>query len=495
MSSEDNKTITFDKPKKPHNKKSIGWIIGVVVLILISITFILPTTALAGNHEIIFGSIRGKDVSLTDQYFQTQASMASAQYGADANTLQGSYTIWNQAFLSTIANIGLSEMAKDAGIKTTDSYIDRAIVNSGFYSSDNGTFDPEIYENASSYDKNTFRAYIEDSVPASLVASDISRVHSSNAEMELVQEISAHGKAFDYVVLDSSLYPEEDVIAYATSNPDSFMQISFTSVTSATEDEASSLLASIANGETTIEEAAEASTSTTDGVRENVFYFTLEDELVNAEDASLVFATAEGETTEPLQILEGYTIYNISVASHMPTDPTEEEFDEARNYIAISDAEMMNAYLDERSAEFAARIDAGEDFFSVAEEMGIDVTTVSPTTANPSGYPLFSSFQMTDPAANLLNATYFNSDYLSQLYQSEEGTVLPAQTLSSGARLITRVGEESVDNASSSYISTMYTYLKPQMAMVDLQESIFRDPTFEDDFASVFFTQILGSSI
>ena len=495
MSSEDNKTITFDKPKKPHNKKSIGWIIGVVVLILISITFILPTTALAGNHEIIFGSIRGKDVSLTDQYFQTQASMAAAQYGADANTLQGSYTIWNQAFLSTIANIGLDQMAKDAGIKTTDSYVDRAIVNSGFYSSENGTFDSEIYENASSYDKNTFRAYIEDSVPASLVASDISRAHASNAEIELVQDISAHARAFDYVVIDSTIYPEEDVIAYALSNPEPFMQISFTAVTSATEDEAATLLSSIENGETTIEEAAETSASTTDGARENVFFFTLENELVNAEDASTIFAAAEGEIVGPIQSLEGYTIYKISVASHTPTDPTEEELDEARNYIALNESEMMNSFLDDRSAEFSARIDAGEDFFTVAEDMGLSVTTVSPTTANPSGYPLFSSFQMTDPSANLLNATYFNSDYLSQLYQNEEGTVLPAQTLSSGARLITRVGEESIDNASSSYISTMYTYLTPQMSMMDLQEAIFRDPTFEDNFASVFFSQLMGSTI
>ena len=120
MSSEDNKTITFDKPKKPGNKKSIGWIIGVVVLILISITFILPTTFLASNHEIIFGSIKGQDVTFTNQYLQTQASMNASQYGANANSLQGSYSIWNNAFLSTIANIALGEMAKDAGAVTTD---------------------------------------------------------------------------------------------------------------------------------------------------------------------------------------------------------------------------------------------------------------------------------------------------------------------------------------------------------------------------------------
>ena len=495
MSSEDNKTITFDKPKKPHNKKSIGWIIGVVVLILISITFILPTTFLAGNHEIVFGSIKGKDVALTNQYFQTQASMLSSQYGADANTLQGSYTIWNQAFLSTIANIGLNDMAKNAGAKTTDNYVDRAIVNSGFYGSENGTFDPEVYKDASSYEKNTFRSYMEESVPANFVVSDISRAHSSNGEIALVKDISAKARAFDYVLIDSSIYPEEDVIAYATNNPQPFYQISFVSVTAASADEASAIVEAAESGETTLIDASNESASTSDGVRDGVFYFTLENELINAEDLELLFSAAQGETTEPLETIEGYTVYQITEASHLPSSPTEEEFDEARSYIAINESEMMNAYIDERSAEFYSRIDSGEDFFKVAEDMGLSVNNVQATTANPSGYPLFSSFQMTDSAYGLTNATYFNPDYMRSLYQSEEGTVLPAETISSGVRVVTRVGAESVNEDSSSYIDTMYSYLKPQMILTDLQEAILNDPTLEDNFASVFFTQIMGSTI
>ena len=102
---------------------------------------------------------------------------------------------------------------------------------------------------------------------------------------------------------------------------------------------------------------------------------------------------------------------------------------------------------------------------------------------------------MTDSAYGLSNATYFNPDYMRALYQSEEGTVLPAETISSGVRVVTRVGAESVNEDSSSYIDTMYSYLKPQMILTDLQEAILNDPTFEDNFASVFFTQIMGSTI
>ena len=335
---------------------------------------------------------------------------------------------------------------------------------------------------------------MEDSVPATLVATDITRTHSSNGEISLVQELNTKGRSFDYVMIDSSLYPEEDVISYALSNPEPFMQAGLYSVTVATEEEANAIISSIENGEKTLLEAADESQVTTDGDLGNVFRFTLENNLVNADDAATVFSLAEGEMSSPIQTYEGYTVYQLVSAAHMPTAPSDEEFDEARSYIATAESGMMNAYLDERAAEFSARIDAGEDFFTVAEETGLSVTTVASTTPNPSGFPLFSSFQMTDPNSGLTNATYFNTEYINTLYQSDEGTVLPAETLTSGARLITRVGAEESANTDSTYISTMYSYIKPQMALTDLQEAIFRDPSFEDNFASVFFTQLMGST-
>ena len=39
------------KPKKKNVKKSLGWIIGVVVLILISLTFVLPSTMFYGDSS------------------------------------------------------------------------------------------------------------------------------------------------------------------------------------------------------------------------------------------------------------------------------------------------------------------------------------------------------------------------------------------------------------------------------------------------------------
>ena len=51
--------------KKPHKKKSFAWWAGVIVLILISITFILPATGISSlfvDSSIRFGSYGGKPI-------------------------------------------------------------------------------------------------------------------------------------------------------------------------------------------------------------------------------------------------------------------------------------------------------------------------------------------------------------------------------------------------------------------------------------------------
>ena len=77
------------KPKKKNVKKSLGWIIGVVVLILISLTFVLPSTMFYGDSSsaISFGKYDGKSIDYTyDSYFyfqlQNYYSYYVNQYGA-----------------------------------------------------------------------------------------------------------------------------------------------------------------------------------------------------------------------------------------------------------------------------------------------------------------------------------------------------------------------------------------------------------------------------
>ena len=71
--------------KKPHKKKSFAWWAGVIVLILISITFILPATGISSlfvDSSIEFGSYGGEPIEYangSDMY--NQYSSLYMQYG------------------------------------------------------------------------------------------------------------------------------------------------------------------------------------------------------------------------------------------------------------------------------------------------------------------------------------------------------------------------------------------------------------------------------
>ena len=91
-SDNDAKGVTFPSGKKEKEKKekkhgrSIGWIIGVVVLILISVTFVLPTTVFSTNNgqKIVFGSYNGEEIAFIpsyDNYFYNQLSALAQSYG------------------------------------------------------------------------------------------------------------------------------------------------------------------------------------------------------------------------------------------------------------------------------------------------------------------------------------------------------------------------------------------------------------------------------
>ena len=122
---------------KKHQKRSIGWIIGVVVLILISITFILPTTALSGSGSSIeFGRYNGEKIELEyGNFFYNQISSLASQYPMDA---ANSFQIYYQAYYATVFETALRQMAEQAGIRTTDSMVNDAIIQSGYFSNENG---------------------------------------------------------------------------------------------------------------------------------------------------------------------------------------------------------------------------------------------------------------------------------------------------------------------------------------------------------------------
>ena len=59
--------------------------------------------------------------------------------------------------------------------------------------------------------------------------------------------------------------------------------------------------------------------------------------------------------------------------------------------------------------------------------------------------------------------------------------------------MIAKVGATSDGTASTTLVDTMYPYLVQQMTVMDLQNSVFDSPLFENNFMEVFFSRMLNT--
>lgn len=482
------------KDKKKHGK-SAGWIIGVIVLILISVTFILPTTVFStGNSRSInFGSYNGDEISLElayDNYFYNQLYSLSQTYGMSSQNMMQLYA---QAFYQTVFHTALSQLADEASISVSDRMISQGIVNSGLYRDENGAFDLEAYNAASQLDKDALKQQLTDMIPAQVVYQDMTSVKTSNAEYSFVSALNANPRSFQYITVDYDSYPDADAVTYATANQEPFMTKNLSVITVATETEANDLIAAIQNGEKTFEEAAtESSTdnyASESGNMGSVLFNDLQNMLSNSEDTATVFAIAAGELSAPIQSYSGWMIFRADSEAALAdlTDP--EVLSDVKRYMSINDSETMNAYVEAKSAEVYAA--AVEDFEKAATDNNLTITDVNASSYNPSSSSFINDIAGNDPEGLLYNVASSDAAFQEELFKVADNTVLEPMLTGSSYIIVRPVAPNNVNTNWTSYLDMMYSASMPSLVAQDIESSILSSDTFEDNFINTYISEVM----
>ena len=482
------------KDKKKHGK-SAGWIIGVIVLILISVTFILPTTVFStGNSRSInFGSYNGDEISLElayDNYFYNQLYSLSQTYGMSSQNMMQLYA---QAFYQTVFHTALSQLADEASISVSDRMISQGIVNSGLYRDENGAFDLEAYNAASQLDKDALKQQLTDMIPAQVVYQDMTSVKTSNAEYSFVSALNANPRSFQYITVDYDSYPDADAVTYATANQEPFMTKNLSVITVATETAANDLIAAIQNGEKTFEEAAtESSTdnyASESGNMGSVLFNDLQNMLSNSEDTATVFAIASGELSAPIQGYSGWMIFRADSEAALAdlTDP--EVLSDVKRYMSINDSETMNAYVEAKSAEVYAA--AVEDFEKAATDNNLTITDVNASSYNPSSSSFINDIAGNDPEGLLYNVASSDAAFQEELFKVADNTVLEPMLTGSSYIIVRPVAPNNVNTNWTSYLDMMYSASMPSLVAQDIESSILSSDTFEDNFINTYISEVM----
>lgn len=524
MASEDeNKVLTFKKPDAPEGpdhlteeqkkerakaidmalrkekKHPLGaaWWIGIIILILISISFVagpaIEAAVARRSTGLSFGSYNGEDITFEqgNYFFDQYQNYADRFRGSSSNPEQAAYQIWSNAYYSTVVYTALSQMAKKAGIIASDPVVNRQIINSGYYDKD-GKFDTATYNATSAERKQAIDTSVRRNLVPSMVMSDITSVLSSSAEKDFVASMADDSRSFQYVTFGVDSYPDEEASRYGLANADLFRTFGLSMASAADQAGAQALLDRITSGEAF---SAVAESSSTDGfaaeggkVGDHVYFFQLERSLKNADDAQQIVSAAVGQPIGPLETQNGWVVLQKD-SELAPADFADQTtLNAVKVYISLYESQMLDDWLDDQAVDFAAKAGT-EGFAQAADAAGLAVTDVAATPLNVGGSSYLGSFAYTDPNQQLAQIT--DSQVLKQLYDAEVDAVTgPVQAGTS--YLVVKSGEKTSSGIGET-LKQFYDYMTSTSVQSDLQYAILHSDKFSDNFLTVFLEQIIGS--
>ncbi len=510
---EDSKVISFEKQKptteakapkkqaKPKQKQqvTIGLALGMLILILIAISFVAAPAIEAfvgkrSSSSLVFGKYGKENISYAyGNHFYNQVQNYADQYkGSSADQTQLLYQIWKGAYDSTVIYTAVNQLAKKAGIIASDEAVRRAIINSGAYDKD-GKFDIETYQKATADAKSRLESQIRSSFPYQIVVDDIASVLSSKAEAGYVASLAETGRSFSYVALTPALYPDEAAVRYALEHEALFATLDISIISLTDEELALSLSKDILLGTTTFEEAAEAhsldSFASAGGAVGKLFYYAIEGNFTNPDDAALLLSAKDGDLLGPFESQGAWTIWRVNSHATQADYTDEATLNGIKAYIANYESEMIAPWLD----EFAAQL-KGEAMATSLEEVAIthdlELISVSSTPYNAAQSTYMADLSYTDPAG-LLSQAASSSDVARTLYSSAEGTLLDPIKVSSSLILV-ETGFDETDEGMGSYITMFYDYLSGSQNQHDFTQALYTSEDHKNDFLSTFFSVVLG---
>ena len=491
-----------EKGKKSSKGKSIGWFIGVAVLILISLSFVLPQTMFydTSSSTNSFGKYNNRSIDLTyDSYFyymlQNYYSYYTQLYGADVAQSYG-YNIYYTAYQSALVHEALAEKAEKAGIQVSDQAIAEQVISSGFYSDGENSYSSEVYKSTDDSQRKVYNKWVREYLTEKAVTDDFGSAKTSKGEDNFISDLSADTKSFEYIVLTGDMYPEADTVSYLEGHKDLFQSVSFKRATYATEEEAASALSAIATGAKTIDEAISESVGTdgTDyGTFETVYRFTLDNYLKSTapETSAEIFASASSSLVGPVSTQSGYSIYFMESAAKDADPSSADVISVVKGYISQYDSDVMKAYLEAKAAEVA--LEAKDDFTAAAEKYDLDVYTVSGAAENPGESQFIAGLNYLDANGYLSSAVSADASLSSTLFSAPEGTVSDA--LPSGSSYV--IARSVENNGTSSYYASILASMYPSSAVSvsysDFQNIVLNSDKTEDNFFPAYLNMLTAS--
>lgn len=475
--------------------------IGTIILLVITVVafvFVPAMGSVGSDDELTFGSVNGKPISFVQGgYFSNQVQQVKAQYESQGYKDTGdqffAYQVWRRAFENTAVHMALLDSARDAGIAVSGSYIDGKIIENQAFM-ENGVFSKRKYREASASYKLSLRKDIEIDALKSRYVTDAVSFVPGKAETAFLKAMAQSQRVVEYVAVPFSSYPEEELLAYAKANPDSFKRVRLSKVTiSSSLKEAEQVLAKVRSGSLSFEESAKNHSKDSYGAKGgdmgSRYVWELKGELKNAADLDAVLALAKGEVSAVYETLSGsWSYYRVEEAAVDPDYSSTDLSKSASNYLNRNEKGRIEDWAVSAAASFA--LAAKADFGSAAASRGYVVKETQPFPLNYGkaldiGYfSLLGSLDTTDLPE--LRGADSSESFLTAVFSLQAGEVSAPVVLNDYA-IVVRVKEiKNADEGDMGLLEAYYRTVLQQGVSNELATSILASPALKDDFITAF---------
>ncbi|AEC01537.1 peptidylprolyl isomerase [Parasphaerochaeta coccoides] len=493
--------------KSSKSKKSIGWLLGVIVLVLLAIIMVLPSTftRASSGYKVVFGTYDGIDVAYevspsgSGNHFANQVQGLMSQNPNAASDYNQLYQLWNSAYQNEVFFVAANALAKKAGLDKTagmEQLVAQYIRESGYYTNDQGVFDATIYNSTPALQKSYIKKNVQEQLPTQIIISDLYTVRVSSAEKNYISDAAATVRDFEYVSFTTDSYPDALAVEYATQNPEAFSQVGISRITVADETLALSLKSQIESGTLSFEDAATA--NSIDGYAQNggaagTFRgYELSQFITQDIDRALVLSSSDGALVGPVAVSLGYALLRIDAAAQEADYSDPGVLSLIKTRIAQADPERMDAVLREEAQTFLTAASA-TSFVDAAEAASFDVTVVATTPVNVSDSQLMTfSLSTTDPVG-FLSIAAEDSTIHKELFTAPSGTTLGPYKAGT-TYIVAQTGDDAYDEDMKSYLDLFYDspYITQQLVAQDAIGTVLASDKLQDNFMSAFFSHILG---
>ena len=337
--------------------------------------------------------------------------------------------------------------------------------------------------------------YYDDCFGTSFGDKTIFGLKSPAAETEFLENFGQEKRSFKMVTFDTGNYPESEQVKFGKANPDKFIKYDMSIITVEDKSTADKVLSRISKGQITFEDAvaeySEKYYSESDGTLSNKSQYQIENILKEKDDLSKVTALVQDEMSPAIETLVGFSIFKNNGSSTQPDFTSEDTLKDIQNYISTYETSVIEDYFSDIAKDFVKEVKTGDFDTVIAKYENASVDELAAFPLNYGSSPIYDSMD-TSTIKVLANADT-NEDFLKQAFTLKLNEYSDPIILGGNIVVLQYTGSESVEKAEDAEPSNFASQLV-DFDQSTMQDVVFKNPKFENNFITVYFDNFINTS-